>query len=70
MKNFTIPSGLTAAHGHSGSLDRSPAQTAQITAFGRPMRSGVGPAHGRHVVTARCASSAHRRSGGLLAVRC
>jgi hypothetical protein len=37
MKNFTIPLGPTAAHGHSGSLDRKPAHTAQIMAFGWPM---------------------------------
>jgi hypothetical protein len=59
MKNFTIPSGLTAAHAHSGLLDQSPAQTAQPTAFGRPMSSGARPAHGRCVVTAQCTSSAH-----------
>jgi hypothetical protein len=57
MKNITIPSGLTAAHGHSGSLDWSPAQTAQFMAFGWPMPPGAGPAHGRRVVTAQCASS-------------
>jgi hypothetical protein len=58
MKDFTIPLGLTAAHDHSGSLDQSPARTAQFTAFGRPMPSGARPANSRCVVTARCASSA------------
>jgi hypothetical protein len=47
MKKLTIPSGPTAAHGHSGSLDRSPARTTEIPAFGRPMPSG---ACGHHVV--------------------
>jgi hypothetical protein len=73
MKNFTIPSGPTAAHGHSGSLDRIPARTAQILAFGRPMPSGARPAHSWHVVTARCTSSARgtrRCSGGLSVTRC
>jgi hypothetical protein len=57
MENFTITSGLTATHGHSGSLDRSPVQTTQITAFGQPMLSGARPAHGRCMLTTRCASS-------------
>jgi hypothetical protein len=58
LKNITIPSSPTVAHGHSGSLDRSPARAAQIPAFGRPMPSGARLAHGWHVVTAWCASNA------------
>jgi hypothetical protein len=54
MKNFTIPSGLTAACGHSGLLGRSPASWSKAAAFGWPMPSGARLACGHHAVHGQC----------------
>jgi hypothetical protein len=58
MEKSTIPSGLTAAHGHSSTLGRGPTRWPNPVAFGHPMPVERGPctasacsvhtAHGHH----------------------
>jgi hypothetical protein len=55
MEKCTIPSGLTATHGHSGVLGQSPASWLMVVAFGQPMP----PMHGLSEARARSARS-HR----------
>jgi hypothetical protein len=59
LKKFTIPPCLTAAHGHSGPLDRGLAGWPKAAAFGWPMPSRACVVHARNMVTARCMVNAH-----------
>jgi hypothetical protein len=75
MEKWTIPSGLTAAHDHSGLLGQSLASWPMVVGFGWP----TPPVHGHNVLGAlspRGARPAHatwhgaqHRGGGLLAMR-